>query len=148
LCAASSEATAQAQEILVRHPELTPKYGAQLATALLLQEDPEGAQRYVAAGNESVYQLFSQGTFSIAHKDYGTAFTQARALEERLAKEDEHPTLRGFNLVRLAFLAKYLGEQEWMEKSFATLHTLPCAAAIGDLFQEGSLTLENYFASR
>lgn len=146
------ESREQAEKILERHPELHAQYDTLFALSLLQQ--PDSAQ-FVAFNTKVLertspllsasHREFGKTALKIAEGRYQEAFDEAQKLELSLSSSAAFETLRGFNLLRLSFLAKKLERVDLQNAFLKQFETLKTSGDIAALFQEGSFSLKNYF---
>lgn len=147
---ASAESLELAEKAVKRHPELHPSYDGMLTQAFFSVSDPahaaiyaEKAQKRIAPIVHSHYSTFAKATTWIASGKLEDAYALATKLEASLEEdESDFIQLRGFNLLRLLFLAKALGQPTdvWNQR----LHAHPSFETISSLFSQGDLTLDRY----
>ncbi len=150
----AAESIQAAEAILSQHPELHPKYDPLLALSFFHQENSAKGIVYANAVlkraeklTSSPYQDYGNTSILIAQKKHADAFQQAQQLEEQLRDQTTFETLRVFNLLRLAFLAKEMGQPSLVKQAWECAQSLPSFAQVTPLFEEGSYTLKDFFAS-
>lgn len=149
----SVQSTDQLENILARRPELHPHYDALLALSFLHQEN---AQKTIAHGSETLkrgekrlspyFVAYAKTSLLICEGNYAQALVEAKQLEEKLEKESAFETLHAFNLLRLSFLGKKLGQSEIQKQAFEKLQAMPNYAQLEELFKDGSYTLREYLS--
>ncbi len=146
----SVESLDSAKKILTHHPELQAKYSTLMTYSLLHQEKVAEALSYATPSfgrvDNAPYTDYGKTALLIAQEDYPEAFVQADALETKLLANDDCPTLRAFNLLRLVFLSEELKNSERKEHYWQVLQKLPSFPELDQLFQEGKISLVNYLS--
>lgn len=148
------EAVEKAETILSHHPELHPKYDLLIALSFFQQEKNDKGILYTDAllkraqkiSSPSPYSHFGHISLLIATSDYAKALAQSQQLEETLHQQPALETLRAFNLLRIAFLAKELQDHILSKQAWDTLQSLPAFSQISPAFEEGTFTLKDYFS--
>jgi len=138
--------------ILERHPELHPKYDTMLAMTYLAQRNPSKGLPYAKATLEHVtqdlpplYQSYAKTSHLIAEKRYPEAYKEAQDLYAQLQDNEAYSTLYAMNLLRLVSLEIEIGTQS---EAWEELKAHPAYASITPLFQEGTLSLEDWHSLR
>lgn len=151
----SLEGIETAETILANHPELHPKYDSLLALCLFQQENSakgifysDAALQRIEKLSSSPYNTFGKVSLLIAKKNYSEALAQSDQLEEFVKEQPSLETLRAFNLLRLAFLAKELHQLPLSKQAWSRLQALPTFPLISSLFEEGTFTLADYFKGK
>jgi len=147
-----SESIETAEKILHRHPELHPKYDSMLALTFFSQAKTPKALEYAKSlmthtqkQLPELYQLYAQNSLLISEENLSAAFVSALALDEQLTGQSGYETLTAMNLLRLLFLADSLGYENDKQIFWEKLEKHPHFAVIDSIFQEGSLSLNDYF---
>ena len=148
----AAESVEAIEKILGSHPELHPKYDSLMALAYFQQENSakgvacaQMALQRAEKLTQTHYQDFTKATLLIAQKNYKEALTQAQQLESTLQNDASLEMLRTFNLLRIAMLARELGELSLAKQSWESVQKMSAFEKVSPLFQEGSYSLSNYF---
>lgn len=139
------------EKILKKHPELHTKFDPVLAATFFSEHNAVKGLLYAHATLEKVgnylssyYQTFANTSFSIIEGHYTGAFEEASSLSHQLENRPEYEALYAMNLLRLVFLADKLSLLESKQEAWEKLKSLPFHETLKTLFEEGSLTLEDY----
>lgn len=139
------------EKILKKHPELHAKFDPLLAATFFSQHNVAKGLLYAHSilekvGNylSSYYQAFANTSLCILEGHLATAFEEASLLSRQLENRPEYETLYAMNLLRLIFLADKLSFSDTKQEAWEKLKNLPFHANLEPLFQEGSLSLEEY----
>lgn len=162
--AVQKEALEKLQLLMKRHPDLHTKYDGALAQILLNRGEMESAQEYAnlaiartTAANQPFYTKYAQTSLLIANQQYNRALEEALLLQEQMKTQESlgySDILFAFNLLRIAFLQQQLDLktdevatwQQW--KEFASKSEDPALAQALTLFNEGTISLNNYIEAR
>lgn len=148
----SLESLQLAEKALKKHPELRPHYEALMTLCYFNQEQREkgiacleSVLKKCESISPSPYQLFGKTTITIAQGHLPEALDQARALETTLREDPSLETLRCFNLLRMAFLAKNLHQTDFALKQWQIAQDLPSYAQIAPFYEQEAFKLKDYF---
>lgn len=149
--AVTQESLALATTIVSKHPHLHPGYDTMLAQCYFVNNDMAHAILYTQAAQQRSSKLvcapaasFGHTTTLILSGEYAIAYQEAFALEAILFSDPHFPRLRAYNLLRLLFLAKQLGDNEATTQWSALLQAHPAYHDLAPLFQQNQLTLTHY----
>lgn len=150
------ENVARLQTILNSHPDLRPKYDADVAQTLLIAEDPSAAAPFAAplfqrTADQGVddYRDYGKTSLQIASGQYEAALTEAQSLKTKLASTPaKNPILFGFNLIRIATLEQTLGHKEKELKAWEEVQKFAGFSEISPLFADGRTNLQAYIDNR
>jgi tetratricopeptide (TPR) repeat protein len=155
----TQENLSELQAILLKYPEIQPKYDGALAQFLISRGDIEAASSYANRAIERtkaeglpIYKSYTDTTLLIANNRYDEALQKARELHMRLVTEKTSPTLQAINLLRIAMLQQILGQSEqekitWKEWQIMA-QTNPATIPVLDLMQQGKVSLGDYIQAR
>jgi hypothetical protein len=150
------EAFEKLEATLRDNPEYETKFGALIADRFLVQDKPDEAQPFAdnvfkrVLNQTPQHTAFAQGSLLIESGQLQSALTGALELQKELEKES---LLYGFNLVRIASLARSLDLPEDEQPALAELEAYleanaKAAAILQTCFREGNLTLTDYIRHR
>lgn len=150
--------------LLKKHPELQAEYDGIIAQDLLNHGEVQGALPYaqrnldrVRGDHVTLYINYAKTTLLMGNKSYDDALKQALDLKQQILdyrKETGLATsgqlLYAFNLLRLATLSQQMENKTLELTSWQELQSLDfkILEAIGPVFQEGHLTLQDYIRMR
>lgn len=157
----ASSDLAQLEKLMLRYPDLKPKYEGSLAQTLLAngqvaqaQVFAEGVFKRVQPDHLQLYQKYSQTSFTITEGHYADALQQTLALKTTLDELDQHthPLLYVFNLIRLAMLYQHIQQPKEELLVWEQLQNQPqrleAVLAANHLFKVGQATLNQYIEER
>ena len=149
------ESITSIEKIIVKHPELHPEYDGLLALAFFQKNNLERGKAYqemqlarVENTITSPYQQFAKISLMITEGSYVEALTSTQELESILSIQTSLEPLRAYNLLRLAFLAKELKQENLESEAWGHFQKLPSFLQLSSFFQEGSFTLDSFFSSQ
>ncbi|MCB1181463.1 MAG: hypothetical protein KDK55_05540 [Chlamydiia bacterium] len=140
------------EKIMIRHPELSPSLEPLVAQTLFMGGKSFEALHYAMRPQERVkryipsyYHAFSCSSSLIAQQRYLEAMQNSLLLRDQLAEEREGFTyLKGFNFVRILFLAKKMGDEELLLKTWEKIKEMPAFGTINQIFSTGECDLNSY----
>jgi len=164
----TSDALADLQAILSKHPELNARYDGPIAEDLLVANDLQQAAPYAEKVFQRVdkdlspfYLQYAENSLSIAGGKKEEALQEARRLKERMQAADPKifgPALYLFNLIRIAMLEKTLNLKaeelkSWDELLQVSKGKSPFATQtdfekVVSLFEDRGVTLLEFIGSR
>ncbi len=145
----------QLTQLIKQHPDLKTKYQAELVqldivkkTDKNLKEEVNELLNRTASTTLQTNKNFVQTTLLITQDNLKEALVNSQNLEKELAQNALQPLLRGYNLLRIAFIQKVSGDAQGAKASFELFQK-----EIGEkerrqlesIFQVGLTTLEQYF---
>lgn len=145
------ESIEEMKSIVKRNPCLAPKYEPCVVLALLSQRQEEQSVAYLMEaikrreGVQNPVHAFSELSLVIEQKDYDKALVLAKDLDSKL-ENSEYPTLHCYNLLRILFLAQQSNDVLLTKVTWDKLRQHTSWAQIAPLFQEGSVTFQDYLA--
>jgi len=150
------EAFEKLESALKENPELETKFGALIADKFLVQNDPDSAQAFAdnvfkrVLNQTPEHTTFAQGSLLIESGDLRQALTSSLTLK---ADIDHSTLLYGFNLVRIASLARALHSEGQEQSALEELETYmqtyeKVSSVLTECFHEGNLTLTDYISHR
>lgn len=119
------------EALIAKHPELKPLFSRYLQQIRLLDGEVDRAKReaFEAGGRlldlEPFYHNYTEASFLIEEGKYEEALAEALALKAKLGdgKEESLYSLYLFNLIRIGYLNKCLGNEALAEEFIETAKT-------------------------
>lgn len=150
--ALEQESLETTEAILKRHPEMHPKYDSLLALAFFAQHNSAQAIDYARASLNRVsdqlpecYKEYATTSLLMAQGNFQAALEKTIALDHKITGKEDYLILDGMNKLRLCFLAEKLQATEDTKTYWKALSHHPAFPEIKSIFQEGDLTLADYF---
>ncbi len=151
----------QLEAIMLRHPELKPKYEGSLAQTLLINGNIAQAKPFIEdifnrtkSDHLQLYQDYTQTSVLIGEGSYSEALHQAQQLKSTLDQltAEANPILYVFNLIRLAMLYQQTEQAEQELKTWNELQNQPqrleAVLAASQVLKAGQASLNQYIEER
>ncbi len=158
---AASTNLEELEAIMLRHPEIQPKYEGSLAQTLFITGNVPKAEKFAndifkrtQPDYLQLYQDYSRTSLLIANGNYEEALTQAQQLKASLDQPDANgnPILYIYNLIRLAILYKETEQPKEELKTWEEFQNQPirleAVAAANKVLKIGQASLNQYIEQR
>lgn len=148
----SSTAIDEIDEIVSKHPFLTPKYETFLSLARLSQKQEEKALAHMISLIEqhkevdAKIQKFNEISVLLTQKEYNKASDELRDLNTLLEQDKSYPTLYVCNLLRTLIVAEKNHDPLLAKVTWDKLVAHPSWHELEPIFQEKTLVLKDYLA--